>query len=104
MRKFILFTSTLAVLGLGLGGANAQSSTRYDAADDFGPSEQNDLPTRMNGYIAGSDAALITSDTAKVTTGYPARAPGDNADRAPGDNADRVYRGYNASDDFSASY
>ncbi|MCT7374076.1 hypothetical protein [Chelativorans salis] len=96
MRKFIIFTSTLAVLGFGLGGANAQSSTRYNAADDFGPSEQNDLPLRMEGYVNGSDAAFITSGTAKVTTGYPARASRDNADR--------VYRGYNASDDFSASY
>lgn len=91
MRKFILFTSTLAVLGLGLAGANA-----YDAADDFGPSVQNDLPPRMKGDIGGSDAGLITSGTGKVTAGYPTRPSRDSADR--------VYRGYNASDDFSASY
>jgi hypothetical protein len=91
MRKIILLTSTLAMLGLGLGGANA-----YNASDDFGVSSQNDLPIWMKRDRAGiSDPGLTTSSTGKATFGYPA---GTQVRRA-----DRVYRGYNASDDFGFS-
>ncbi|MCT7376795.1 hypothetical protein [Chelativorans salis] len=90
MRKIILLTSTLAMLGLGLGGASA-----YNASDDFGVSDQNDLPISMKRNHAGiSDSGLVTSSTgaSTVTLGYPA-----------GTRIGRVNRGYNASDDFGFS-
>ncbi|WP_309086685.1 hypothetical protein [Chelativorans sp.] len=95
MRKFILFTFTLAIIGLGLGDANAQGHTGYNASDEFGPSSQNDLPAGLKGQSAVSDAGHITSGTGRVAAGYPARAQLGNADR--------VYRGYDASDDFAVS-
>lgn len=48
MHKIILLTSTLAMLGFGLGGANA-----YNASDAFGPSEQNDLRVAIKQSDAG---------------------------------------------------
>jgi hypothetical protein len=91
MPNFILFTSALAMLGLGLGGANAQGYAGYNAADAFGPSE------RSKGHSAGSNAGLIASGTAtgRASSGYPARAQFGIPDR--------VSRGYSASDDFAVS-
>ncbi|PRD43085.1 hypothetical protein C5748_12820 [Phyllobacterium phragmitis] len=107
MRKFILLTSTLAILGLCLGStyaqnnsrSNAQSHAGYNASDDFGFSEQNDLPSHGRQQFGRSDVGVIT-DRDRMHTGYPAlEQPGDTKRVYRG----WIYRGYNASDDFGPS-
>ncbi|PRD43089.1 hypothetical protein C5748_12840 [Phyllobacterium phragmitis] len=97
MRKFILLTSTSALLGLGLFGANAQGYSGYNAADDFGVSEQNDLPPRLRQYSGGPDIGAITSSTGQSRMTAPYHVP------ALPSGMDRAYRGYNAADDFGPS-
>jgi len=92
MHKIVL-TSALALLGLGLTAANAFESG-YNAADDFGVSEQSDLPASLaKSQAVGSETGLAASST-RATVGYPTRQFG---------GANRVYNGYNAADDFGPS-
>jgi len=67
----------------------------YNAADDFGPSEQDDLPSSLSkGRSGGADIGNITSSTGVETrtSGYPRQLQ-----------FGRGSRGYNASDDFAVS-
>ncbi|WEX10950.1 hypothetical protein [Chelativorans sp. AA-79] len=111
MRKIMPVTSTLVVL-LWAGSALAsndsphqtpqvsapafQASSNvapgFSAANSFGPSDQDDLPTSLSRrQFGGIDAGAATPST----FGYPV---GTQIGRT-----DRVYRGYNASDDFGIS-
>ncbi|WP_028035464.1 hypothetical protein [Chelativorans sp. J32] len=95
MRKIIL-TSAFALLGIGLSAAHALDSG-YDAANDFGISEQSDLPASLaRTHTGGSAAGLASTATrdGRTTVGYPS---GQSA-RANG-----VYNGHNAADDFAVS-
>lgn len=98
MYKFLILTPVLVMLGAG-------SALAFDASRGFGPSDANDQPVPR--FQTGTsdnrsvDRSAVTSGTAKVRTGYPARASRDNADRVY---RGWLYRGRNASDDFSASY
>lgn len=130
MRKILVLASALALLA---GGASAQTLNHYNAADSFAPSEQNDIPDD-SAFLRGAgigDSALVTGsvDTGVVTSGVVAKryfgynasddfgpserndAPGDVGPGALADHTatgsvatGTVYRGYNASSAFEASY
>lgn len=113
MRKMLILASALSVLGAG--GATAQ---------DFRPSSQNDFPVaRTQQYTASVDRGIVTSGigTAGVSAAQGFGPSDQNNLPAPrsqmqhgsaerevttsSTGADkRRYTGYNASDNFGASY
>lgn len=106
MRNIIL-TTTLAIFGLSLNNAHAfEAYTGYNAADDFAPSSQHNMPPpRIKRQLGRSDAGSITSSTGneRVTSGYSA-AGELHSDEQSSTQRNGVKRGYSAANDFGASY